>query len=304
MPNMRDASLVMKELANVVRNHVAAAFSPLAARVKTLEDRQPERGEKGEKGEPGQPGSDGLPGERGADGAPGEPGPRGEKGDAGPQGEPGKDAEPIDIAEVVSELLATEQLKTIVDLHVAEAVSKYFEANPVRNGQDGRPGEKGERGERGERGENGLDGADGIGLASAMINRESELVITTTKGNTVNLGVVVGANGVDGKDGLNFEDFHGEFVAERGFVLRAERGDVSREFVLPYMRHGGFWAEGKKAVAGESWTHDGALWVAKRATGVKPCLENSEDWILAARKGRDGKDGRNGVDKTAPVNLS
>ena len=92
-------------------------------------------------------------------------------------------------------------------------------------------------------------------------------------------------------------------MAERGFVLRATRGAVSREFVLPYMKHVGFWSEGKSVKAGESATHDGALWIAKRDTSAKPCLENGEDWILAARKGRDGKDGRNGIDKTAPVRV-
>jgi hypothetical protein len=76
---------------------------------------------------------------------------------------------------------------------------------------------------------------------------------------------------------------------------------VSREFVLPYMVHRGFWSEGKRIKAGESVTHDGALWIAKRDTDAKPCLEAKDDWILAARKGRDGKDGRNGIDKTKPV---
>ncbi len=47
-----------------------------------------------------------------------------ERGEPGP---PGKDAEPIDAKEVVRELLAGPEVKTLVDLHVAEA----FQAQAV-----------------------------------------------------------------------------------------------------------------------------------------------------------------------------
>lgn len=111
-------------------------------------------------------------------------------------------------------------------------------------------------------------------------------------------------DGVDGKDGLSAEDFTGEYDPDRGFVVRARSGEKAVEFVLPMYVHRGFWSEGKAVKAGESATHDGALWIAKRETTAKPCLENAEDWILAARKGRDGKDGRHGVDKTAAVKVA
>lgn len=218
----------------------------------------------------------------------------------GPPGPAGKDAEPVLVADVVKELLATDALTPLLDLMVAEAVAQYLEANPIPAGRDGKDGEPGAPGLPGEK---GADGADGIGLASALIDRSGELVVTLTNGTQKALGVVVGKDGRDGADGLSFEDFSGEYVADRGFVLRASRGEVSREFVLPYMKHVGFWSEGKAVKAGESATHDGALWMAKRDTTAKPCLENADDWILAARKGRDGRDGRNGIDKTAPVRV-
>ena len=221
----------------------------------------------------------------------------------GPPGPAGKDAEPVLVADIVKELLATDALVPLLDLMVAEAVAKHLEANPIPAGRDGKDGAPGPQGEPGAKGADGKDGADGIGLASALIDRSGELVVTLTNGTQKALGVVVGKDGRDGADGLSFEDFAGEYVAERGFVLRATRGEVSREFVLPYMKHVGFWSEGKSVKSGESATHDGALWIAKRDTNAKPCLENAEDWILAARKGRDGKDGRNGIDKTAPVRV-
>lgn len=221
----------------------------------------------------------------------------------GPKGEDGKDAPVVSVAELVAELVKSEALAPLIDLMVADAVAKHFEANPVR---DGRDGERGPQGEKGEAGERGADGKDGTGLADALIDRDGALVLTMTDGRAKTLGVVVGRDGADGKngrDGIDFDKCVGHFDAERGYVLTLSAGDTSVEHVLPYMRHGGFWSEGKGAKAGESWTHDGALWIAKRDNGSKPCLENPEDWILAARKGRDGKDGRNGIDRTAPVKV-
>lgn len=246
---------------------VRDATAPLLKRIEELEARQPERGERGL------------------------------------QGEPGKDADPIAVPDVVAELLATDGLKMLVDLQVAESLAEYVKAHPLKDGKDGEPGKKGDRGEPGLKGE---PGAEGVGVAGAVIDRDGGLILTLSNGETKALGVVVGkdgSNGTDGKDGLSFDTAEGSFDAERGFVVRMASGDRSAEFVLPYMRHGGFWSEGKAANPGESMTHDGALWIAKRATKVKPCLEHSEDWILAARKGRDGKDGRNGIDLTRPVKV-
>ena len=52
-------------------------------------------------------------------------------------------------------------------------------------------------------GSNGNDGADGVGIQSAVINQNGELVLTYTDGRTNNLGVIKGA---DGKDGTNGKD--------------------------------------------------------------------------------------------------
>ena len=58
------------------------------------------------------------------------------------------------------------------------------------------------QGEKGEQGEQGIAGADGVGILTAVINENGELVITLTDGNEVNLGVVVGKDGNNGADGL------------------------------------------------------------------------------------------------------
>lgn len=293
MPSIRDASAMARELAGVVKGHVATALSPVLVRVKALEDREPVRGEKGEDG---------------------------------------KDAPPVDLEAladaVVSKLLASDRLVTLADLAAAKAVSDHFEENPVQHGRDADPemvksavaeavaaipaprdGQDAEPITDAQIAEQVAkyvsanppkDGADGVGLAGAMIDRTGSLLVTTTKGEAINLGRVVGE---DGKDGLSFDTASGEYDAERGFVIRLAAGDRSSEFVLPYMVHRGFWREGMGTKAAQSVTHDGALWIAKRANASKPCLENSDDWILAARKGRDGKDGRSVKVASGPVQL-
>lgn len=221
----------------------------------------------------------------------------------GPKGEPGKDAEPVLVADVVKELVETDALAPLIDLMVAEAVAKYFEANPVKHG------ERGPKGEKGEPGPAGADGKDGIGLAGAVIDRDGALVVTLTNGEQKNLGPVVGRDGTpgkDGRDGLSMTEVERTYDAEAHEVV--ERWTVAGEakelrYPAGGIRPGGFWREGMKCHALQAITHDGALWIAKRDTAARPCLENSDDWQLAARKGRDGRDGKDGKPPPGPVSL-
>jgi hypothetical protein len=251
------------------------------------------------------------------------------------KGEPGRNADPVDVEAladlVVAKLLDSPRLLTLVDVATADAVSKHFEANPVQNGRDADPAVIQATVKAAVEAlpvpKDGLDaepvtdqqiaaavakhlavhppqaGADGVGLAGAMIDRSGELVITTTKGEAIRLGVVVGRDGEDGQHGLSFETASGEYDSERGFVITLGAGERRAELVLPYMVHRGFHRDGMGMKAGQSVTHDGALWIAKRANASRPCLENTDDWILAARKGRDGKDGRSVRIPAGPVSL-
>jgi hypothetical protein len=67
-------------------------------------------------------------------------GERGEKGEPGAPGKDGRDAEPIELQSVVNELIGAPELKTLIDLHVAEAVHRHFEEYPVKDGKDGERG--------------------------------------------------------------------------------------------------------------------------------------------------------------------
>ena len=222
-------------------------------------------------------------------------------------------------------------LLTLVDVATADAVAKHFEANPVQHGRDADPAAIDTAVKAAVAAlpvpKDGQDapavtdeqlaaqvakhlaanppqpGADGVGLAGAIIDRAGELVITTTKGETVRLGKVVGEDGKDGQSGISFETAAGEYDASRGFVITLGAGERRVEFVLPYMVHRGFHRDGLGMKAGQSVTHDGALWIAKRDNASRPCLENADDWILAARKGRDGKDGKSVRVAAEPVKL-
>lgn len=230
-----------------------------------------------------------------------------QKGDQGEPGPAGKDADPIVVADVVSELLATEGLSTLVDLQVAEGIAKYFEANPVQHGRDGAKGDTGDCGEAGTKGE---PGADGVGLAGAMIDRDGNLIVTKTNGEAIALGCVVGKDGTagkDGADGFGFDDMDVEYDGERTFTIKLQRGSVvkTKSFHVPTVIDRGYWREGTKAEAGDAMTHDGTLWIATKATSAKPCRE-SDDWRIGARRGRDGLQGPPGkaYEPPQPIKLA
>jgi len=193
--------------------------------------------------------------------------------------------EPVEIpvvptaADVAKTILGGEELRTLVDLHVTEAVQQI---EPIQ-------GKKGEK------------GADGIGLAGALIDRNGELVVTLTNGEAKNLGPVVGKdgrNGVDGKDGAGLTELVRTYDADKHEIV--ERwGEKELRYPAGGIRPGDYWREGTKAVAASVWTHAGVAWIAKRDTFDKPSRD-SADWQIFANKGRDGTDGRPGRDLGPP----
>ncbi len=175
--------------------------------------------------------------------------------------------------------------KRIADLEAEKSVAK-----------DGAPGVDGKNGEPGK---DGAKGADGLGLAGAMIDRDGALQITLTNGEVKSLGVVVGKNGDHGKDGISFDSFELEYLADtHEMAVKASAAGRTKELRYPAggIRPAGYWREGTKALPGEAWVHDGSLWIATKGTPSKPAA--GDDWIIAARKGRDGERGAKGGDAT------
>jgi len=259
---IRDAQALVEQLAVVVSAHVAKTLAPLLKRIEELQARTPEKGEKGD------------------------------------PGVPGRDAEPVDLdatARIAAvQIQQAEPFSLMIERKIDQAVINFLKANPVRDGQDGSDGAVGPKGDPGDKGDKG---EPGVGLADAFIDRDGLLVLTMTDGRVKSLGGVVGQDGESGRDGahgIDFDQVTGEVDPERGYVMRMVSGDRTHELVLPNPYHIGFWRAGMSAKAGNFTTHNGNLWLARRDTQSEPTLDAKEDWILAARKGRDGAPGSRG----------
>jgi len=218
-------------------------------------------------------------------------------------GRDGKDADPVEIAleDITKAVLQAPEA-------IEAAVNKHLEANPPAPGKDGvgmagasidRDGNliltltNGETKELGR-----VVGKDGVGLAGASISRDGELVVTLSSGEQKSLGPVVGR---DGKDGADFSGVEFDYDGERTITIKGRGGEIAKHVSLPLDR--GYWREGMACEKGDIVTHDGTAWIALRDTKKKPALEHKEDWRIFARKGRDGRDGKNGIDKTAPAKV-
>jgi hypothetical protein len=284
-----------KAMAGIVRE----ATAPLLKRIEALEAIKPEKGEPGERGADAPPVTDEQIFSQVSKFLSANPPARGEKGEAGEKGEPGpagKDAEPIDVRTVVRELIESDELLSLVELRVKEEVSRL---PPPKDGKDGAPGEKGEPGTQGPKGDPGQDGA---GIRDLLIDRDGALVATFTDGRTKSLGVVVGRDGApgrDGKDGADFTEARFDYDGERTLKAIGKGGEVVYRLPIPIDR--GYWKKGAYEKS-DVVTEGGTAYIALRETSEKPSPQ-SADWRILARKGRDGTDGRNGIDKTAPVKV-
>lgn len=217
----------------------------------------------------------------------------------GRDGLPGKDGNSVSLEEVRP--VIDEAIKSI-QAQAEEKVEAAIKSMPTpKDGKDGADGKDGKEGAPGAK------GADGAGIADLLTDRDGALVATFTDGRMKSLGVIVGKDGApgkDGRDGLGFDDLEVEFDGQKTITLKMQKGEVVKEanIVLPINIDRGIFREGQEYTAGDSVTWGGSYWIAQRDTGAKPDGPES-GWRLAVKKGRDGKDGRNGIDKTTPVSL-
>lgn len=152
--------------------------------------------------------------------------------------------------------------------------------------------EDGDNGKRNKSLDEERDGAEAPacrGIASALIDRDGDLVLTMTDGSAQKVGRVVG------RDGLSLESRELRYVAETHEIVESWTvAGAKREFRYPAggICDRGYWSEGMEVLAGQAVTHNGSLWIAKCTTRAKPCHENSTEWRIGARKGRDAKDSK------------
>lgn len=133
----------------------------------------------------------------------------------------------------------------------------------------------------------------------AVIGRDGSLIFTLSNGETKDLGVVVGRDGVDAKgqdgaDGLGFDDLVIEQHDARTAVLRFVRADKVKDFPLslPGFLDRGVWKETETYVQGDGVTYAGSFWISGSDSSGRP--DTGKGWRLAVKKGRDGKDGDHG----------
>lgn len=301
----RQIDALMRGIAPIIRDAISAAQAPVIARLDALEAREPE---KGAPGRDGVDGKDGAPGKDGVDGACPELEVVQEMvrsavmaamadvkdGTPGRDGVDGKDADMDAIEEkiagLVSERVAAAVAalprpadgKSVTPAEIRPLLEEMVRALPIPK-----------------------DGKDGVGITDGLIDREGKLLFTLSDGRVLTLGVVVGKDGAsghdgaagkDGADGAGFDDIDVTFDGERGFRLAFIAGDQRREFgsfTLPAVIYRGVWRTGKFE-PGDAVTFGGSLFIARAKTTAKP-ETGSDDWQLAVKRGRDGKDGKAGV---------
>jgi hypothetical protein len=141
-----------------------------------------------------------------------------------------------------------------------------------------------------------IPGKPGVGIASAKMNADGELILKRDDGETFNVGKVRGA------DGLGFEDMSTDWDGERMLTLsftRDGRTEVT-SMTIPAMIDRGVWRE-RSYDRGDVVSWGGSMWVAQRDTSDKP--ETSDAWRLSVKRGRDGNDYRDRGGDTGPVKV-
>lgn len=249
-------------------------------------ERGPE-GPRGERGEKGERGERGEPGERGAQGERGEPGARGEKGDPGEVPTELLEAAFAEISKRLDERLEISVAKAVAALPPAPRGEKGERGDPGPEGKPGRDGRDGRDGDRGEKGDPGIDGKDGRDGMRGDPGPEGK---QGPKGD----------RGEDGRHGLNadpFSDFDVELDGEDPqiitFSFRSGTESISRSVRLPIPVDVGVYRRGAGIYRrGQCVTFGGQYFIAQRDTQAEPL--KSEDWRLAVKRGRDGKDAGEG----------
>ena len=190
-------------------------------------------------------------------------------------------------SEVAKTILGGDEMQTLVELYVTEAVSQI---EPIK-------------GDPGENGKDGADGRPGLDVKDLFRAEGGRLVAVLSDGTTKDLGQFVGKDGRDGKDGAGLVDLVRSYNADTHEIVEVW-GEKELRYPAGGIRPGGYWREGTKAVAAQVWNHAGVAWIAKRDTTDKPMRE-SKDWEIFANKGRDGDNGKHARDlgPAPPVKL-
>lgn len=207
-------------------------------------------------------------------------------------GAPGRDAEPLNVEKIrpiVLDVIASSPTTVEVN-EVDPELVRAMVAEGIEKGLAALPKAK-----------------DGVGLAGALLTRDGALMLTLTDGSTRDVGKVVGTDAdvvaiearikalVDAiprpKDGLDAVGFDDLDLVEKpeGVFLEFTRGEKVKSFRLPVVIDRGVYKEGSVYRKGDGVTWAGSFWIAQGDANGRPDAGNDE-WRLAVKKGRDGKD--------------
>ena len=279
------------------------------------------QGIQGPQGIPGAAGKDGDPGPAGADGqdgADGAAGPKGDKGEPGADGVDGAKGDPGD--QGPQGVQGPQGIQGIPgDCGADGAQGPHGAAGPQgdpgmpgtagakgmdgTNGLDGVPGIAGDHGRDGREGKDGAPGRDALQidiLPSIDVTRSyPRSTYACFKGGIIRslrttepVGDDIVAAGwsvlIDAPKQIVVEQ-----TSDRTFSFKHVdmfgRTAVQQEFSVPAMVYRGVFVEGTEYVQGDMATWAGSLWHCDQKTADKP--GDGGAWRLAAKRGRDGKDG-------------
>ena len=188
----------------------------------------------------------------------------------------------IDVSDVVKELLSADGIKQLVGLEV----DAFLTENPPPPGKDGKSVT-----------------LEDVSLFLDAAIAKHVLELERRASDTIARAIDKIPAPKDGRDGVDLTEVGLEFDGERTVTIKGRTGEVSKRLPIPLWR--GYWSEGVVAERGDILTHNGTAYIAivdnpKCEPGVG---KYDHEWKVFTRKGRDGKDGRNGIDRTKPVNL-
>lgn len=301
-------SVDLAQVAAIVKEQVAAAVAALPK----PKDGEPgpagPRGEKGdvgpagERGEMGPPGPQGEPGARGEAGAEGEvgpPGERGERGEKGLDGVAGRDGiDGADGRDGVSILSAVVDADGELVLTTSDGATR--KAGVVR-GRDGRDGVDGREGGAGR---DGAPGRDAVAVRPLPVIEDGKAYPAGTWAVHAG-GSWFAEKSTEPLEGRAPQDAGWTPIAvgeQRFDIALAEDGrtvivrrtlstgqTLEKRFVVPVVIDRGVYVAGKEYARGDAVTRSGSVFIA-RVDSPKGVPGASDDWRLAVKAGRDGKD--------------
>ena len=292
-------------MVDVIFKGVVDLLKPLLSRLESLESKSLEKGDKGDKGDPGERGNDGANGRDGKDGRDGLDGAAGRDGIDGKDGLHGKDGDPgmpgKDGADGKDGLTGKDGADGSAGNHGRDGADGKdgVDGLPGKDGVDGKDGigKDGADGKDGRDGSAGTDGVDGKSvtieevqawlhpLVKSMLTEyklELEREIRGVVHSALEKAVAEFPRPKDGEDGVSFDTL--EYDGDRALRFTSNSGKVLG-IKMPIPLYKGVWQAGEYERA-DTVTFGGNQWIAKCDTTKKPG-DNTDDWQMVVRKGRD-----------------